>query len=238
MDWEEMESVKVLAFDVFGTVVDWHSALVREIEAMSLDVDSNEFALAWRAGYRPAMDRVTSGELGWMKIDALHRIILDELLDQFEVRGLSDAQKAYLNKAWHRLDAWPEVIGAMNLLKEKFILTTLSNGNISLLTNMAKFAGLPWDCILSAETFKHYKPEPETYLGVAELFDVSPGQVMMVAAHHDDLAGARACGLKTAYIERPDEFGPSVAKDVSPKHENTLHCTDLSDLADQLNCVR
>ncbi|TAM49087.1 MAG: haloacid dehalogenase type II [Burkholderiaceae bacterium] len=230
------ESVKVLAFDVFGTVVDWHGGIVREVTALGLDVDAGAFALAWRAGYQPAMRRVMSGELGWTLIDDLHRLILDDILGKFHVTHLTEAQKRHLNKAWHRLDAWPDVIGGLRRLKSKYMICTLSNGNLGLLADMAKRAGLPWDCILSAEVFKKYKPDPATYLGVAKVFDVVPEDVMLVAAHHDDLAAARACGLKTAYIERPAELGPRMPKDVSPDPRNTLHARDFLALADVLKC--
>ena len=227
---------RILAFDIFGTVVDWHGSIAREVDALKLGVDGGEFALAWRAGYKPAMQRVMSGELGWTLIDDLHRMILDGLLRQFRIEGLDEAQKNHLNKAWHRLDPWPDSVAGLRRLKSRFTICTLSNGNIGLLTNMAKRAGLPWDCILSAEVFRAYKPDPATYLGVARVFDVPPQEVMLVAAHHDDLAGARACGLGPAYIERPLEFGAGRPKDVSPRPGNDMHAADLIALADQFGC--
>ena len=229
-------SVQILAFDVFGTVVDWHSGIAREVQALRPSVDGGEFALAWRAGYQPAMRRVMSGELGWTLIDDLHRLILDSLLDRFGLGDLTEAQKQHLNKAWHRLDPWPDVVAGLTRLKTRYTICTLSNGNIGLLTHMAKRAGLPWDCILSAEVFRAYKPDPATYLGVAKVFAVEPAQVMLVAAHHDDLAAARACGLQTAYIERPAEFGAAQPKDTSPDPANTWHAKDFLALADQLGC--
>lgn len=227
---------QVLAFDVFGTVVDWHSSIAREVQALHPDVNGGEFALAWRAGYQPAMRRVMSGELGWTLIDDLHRLILDSIAPQFGLSDLTEAQKQHLNKAWHRLDPWPDVVEGLTRLKTRFTICTLSNGNIGLLTNMAKHAGLPWDCILSAEVFRAYKPDPATYLGVARVFDVVPADVMLVATHQDDLAAARACGLQTAYIERPAELGPTRLKDSSPDPANTLHAKDLLALAEQLGC--
>ena len=227
---------KVLAFDIFGTVVDWHGSISGEINALKLGVDGAEFALAWRAGYQPAMRRVMNGELGWTLIDDLHRMILDEILDQFNIKQLNEAQKRHLNKVWHRLDAWPDSVAGLTRLKKRFTICSLSNGNIGLLTNMAKRAGLPWDCVLSAEVFKAYKPHPSTYLGVARVFDLAPQEVMLVAAHHDDLAAARACGLQTAYIERPLEFGAKALKDVSARPENLYHASDLNALADQFSC--
>ena len=231
----DAQGIKILAFDVFGTVVDWHASISHEVRTMGLDVDAGQFALAWRAGYVPAMQKVMSGALGWTSIDELHRTILNDLLEKFKVRGLNEAQKQHLNKAWHRLQPWPDTVAALHRLKSKYVICTLSNGNIGLLTQMAKNAGLPWDCILSAEIFHKYKPDPATYLGVAKIFDVDPGEVMLVAAHQDDLDHARACGLKTAYIERPLEFGSLNIKDVSPHPDNTLHASDLLALASLLD---
>ncbi len=228
--------VQILAFDIFGTVVDWHGSIAREMRALHPQVDADAFALAWRAGYQPAMQRVRSGELGWTLIDDLHRMILDELLVAFGLAHLDEAQRRHLNKVWHRLDAWPDSVRGLTRLKSRFTICTLSNGNLGLLAGMAKRAGLPWDCILSAEVFRAYKPDPVTYLGVARVFDVRPEDTMLVAAHHDDLAGARACGLRTAYIERPQEFGVGMPKDVSPDAANTLHARDLEHLADLLGC--
>ena len=233
---DKIKNIKVLAFDVFGTVVDWHGSLVNEIERLSLDVDSSEFALAWRAGYAPAMQRVRSGELEWTLLDDLHRMILDEILLQFDLVSLSESQKQQLNKAWHRLEAWPDSVEGLQRLKSRYIICTLSNGNIGLLANMAKAAGLPWDCILSAELFRKHKPDPDTYLGIAKVFDLAPEQVMLVAAHQNDLAAAQDCGLKTAYIERPMEFGSTQLKDVSPNSENTLHAKNIVELASLLEC--
>ena len=225
---------RVLAFDVFGTVVDWHGSIRREVDAMGLGIDAGAFALAWRAGYQPAMRRVMSGELGWTLIDDLHRMILDQILEEFGVRQLSEADKRQLNKAWHRLDPWPDAVKGLTRLKQQYLICSLSNGNIGLLTHMAKHGGLPWDCVLSAEVFKAYKPDPAVYLGVARVFDVAPAAVMLVAAHQDDLAAARACGLQTAYIERPAEFGADRLEDVSHDPANTLHARDFMDLADRL----
>ena len=228
--------MKVLAFDIFGTVVDWHGSIVKEVSALYPQVDANAFALAWRAGYQPAMSRVRSGELGWTRIDELHRLILDDLLPRFGLQHLSETERAHLNRVWHRLDAWPDSVEGLTRLKSKYTICSLSNGNLGLLTNMAKRAGLPWDCVLSAEVFKAYKPDPATYLGVANVFDVQPSEVMLCAAHHDDLAAARACGLGTAYIERPFEFGSAQPKDVSPQAGNDLHAKNINHLADLLGC--
>lgn len=230
------DSVQVLAFDIFGTVVDWHGSIAREVQDLYPHVDGDAFALAWRAGYKPAMQRVMSGELGWTLIDDLHRMILEGLLPQFGLAHLSEAERQHLNRVWHRLAAWPDSVAGLTRLKRKYTICSLSNGNIGLLTAMAKRAGLPWDCVLSAEVFRAYKPDPAVYLGVAKVFDLAPAQVMLVAAHHDDLEGARACGLRTAYIERPLEMGAAHPKDVSPQPGNDLHAADLNTLADLLGC--
>ncbi|MFW2355286.1 haloacid dehalogenase type II [Hydrogenophaga sp.] len=231
-----MTHAPILAFDIFGTVVDWHGSITREVAALYPQVDADAFALAWRAGYQPAMQRVRSGELGWTLIDDLHRLILDDLLPRFGLSALTETQKQHLNKVWHRLDPWPDTVAGLTRLKTRHTICSLSNGNIGLLTNMAKRAGLPWDCVLSAEVFRAYKPDPATYLGVARVFDVAPSDVMLVAAHQDDLAAARACGLRTAYIERPLEFGAKHPKDVSPDAANTFHAKSLVHLAEQLGC--
>lgn len=225
---------RILAFDVFGMVVDWHGSIVAEMARLHPQVDGAAFARAWRAGYQPAMVRVMSGELGWTRIDELHRLILDDILPRFGLAELPETERRHLNRVWHRLSPWPDVVEGLQRLKRRHTLCTLSNGNIGLLTNMAKQAGLPWDCVLSAEVFRAYKPDPRVYQGVAEVFDVAPCDVMLVAAHQDDLAAARACGLQTAYVERPLEFGADQPKDVSPDPANTLHARDLLDLADQL----
>ena len=225
---------KILAFDVFGTVVDWHGSIVAELARLYPQIDGDAFARAWRAGYQPAMARVRSGELGWTRIDDLHRLILDGMLADFGLAELPENERRHLNRVWHRLNPWPDAPEGLARLKRHCTLTTLSNGNIGLLTNMARHGGLPWDCVLSAEVFRAYKPDPRVYLGVAELFDLAPCEVMLVAAHQDDLDAARACGLQTAYVERPLEFGPAHPKDVSPSAANTMHARDFIDLADQL----
>lgn len=223
--------VKVLAFDVFGTVVNWCQSIAEEVEQIGLPVNGFEFARTWRAGYRPAMEKVRSGQLPWMRLDELHRHILEETLQQFGVSSLTEPEKHNLNLAWHRLKPWPDSVAGIVQLKSNFVVTTLSNGNISLLTHMAKRAGLPWDCILSAETFNAYKPDPATYLGVADLFGLRAEQVMLVAAHQHDLDAAHQCGLRTAYIERKYEFGPDQMKPTPQHVNNTYHARDILDLA-------
>lgn len=231
-------AIKALAFDVFGTVVDWRGGIAREVQELAdsqgLQLDAHAFADAWRAGYEPAMDRVRKGDLPWMRIDELHRLILDSIVDQFGLQGLDHAQRSQLNKAWHRLSPWPDTVAGLQALKAHFILTTLSNGNFSLLTAMAKHAGLPWDCIVSAELFRHYKPDPETYLGVANLLDLQPAEVMLVACHPNDLRAAKAQGLKTAYVMRPLEFGAQVPLPQVDEHEFDFIARDFLHLSSLL----
>ncbi|MFT5366803.1 MAG: 2-haloacid dehalogenase [Candidatus Latescibacterota bacterium] len=232
-------TVKALTFDVFGTVVDWRSAIIRDGERLGktkgLDVDWVAFADAWRAGYGPAMNRVRKGELPWTKIDHLHRIILDEILDRFKISGLSEDEKVELNFVWHRLDPWPDSVGGLLRLKSKFLIATLSNGNVSLLANMAKYGGLPWDCILSAELAHHYKPDPETYLTAAAFLSCEPQEVMMVAAHQGDLRAAAKVGMKTAFVMRPFEHGREADVDLTPDPDFDYVAQDFHDLADKLN---
>ena len=226
--------VRALAFDIFGTVVDWYGSISTELLSIGLPVDAAEFTLAWRAGYQPAMADVRSGRLPWTNIDGLHRRILDRLLAE---RGITlpEDDAAQLNRVWHRLNPWPDSVPGLQRLKARYTLATLSNGNLGLLARLSHHGCLAWDCLLSAEVFRAYKPDPATYGGVARVFDVPPQRVMLVAAHHDDLAAARACGLRTAYIERPLEFGAAQPKDVSPREGNDLHCSDLAALADLLD---
>lgn len=232
----ELACVRALCFDVFGTVVDWHGSIAAEVARLGLPVDGGEFALAWRAGYAPAMQQVRSGALPWTNIDGLHRRILDTLLAE---RGLSlDGQaRAELNRIWHRLRPWPDSVAGLMRLKANFTVTTLSNGNLSLLVAMAKHAGLPWDTVLSAELFGHYKPDPEVYLGAARLLDVAPQQLMLVACHPGDLRAAAACGLRTAYVPRPLERGPGGAMEPCEEGEFDLVAPDFLALAVQLEAV-
>jgi 2-haloacid dehalogenase len=232
------DDVQVLAFDVFGTVVDWRGSIAREVDALGLGVPGAAFADAWRAKYQPAMQRVRSGERGWTRLDVLHRENLDATLAEFGLAArLDEAARASLNLAWHRLDPWPEAVAGLARLKRRFVVAPLSNGNVGLLTRMAKRAGLPWDCVLSAEIYRAYKPEPGAYLGVAETFELRPSQVMMVAAHASDLRAAAACGLRTAYVDRPMEFGPERRGDV-PRADDRfdLSTTGFDDLAARLDC--
>jgi 2-haloacid dehalogenase len=230
--------IRALVFDVFGTVVDWRASIIREGRALGrrkrLRVDWAAFADAWRAGYQPAMARVRSGDLPWMKIDDLHRMILDGLLKQFSIRGLAEPEIDDLNRAWHRLRPWPDARSGLTRLKTHHVIATLSNGNVALLVNMAKYGRLPWDTVLSAENFRHYKPDPETYLGAAQLLGFSPGEVMMVAAHKNDLRAAKACGLRTAFVRRPLEYGPGARVDIAADRAFDYNADDFLDLSSQL----
>jgi 2-haloacid dehalogenase len=233
-------NVKALTFDVFGTVVDWRSSLIREGEALGkakgLSVDWAKFADSWRGLYQPAMDEVRGGRRPWTKLDDLHRESLDKLLARFEITGLSEAEIDHLNRAWHRLDPWPDSVPGLTRLKKKFVLATLSNGNVALIVNMAKYGGLPWDAVLGAEVARHYKPEPECYLTTAALLGLAPGECMMVAAHNGDLGHAQALGLRTAFVPRPNEHGPGSNRDVTPARQWDVIAKDFQDLAQQMGC--
>jgi 2-haloacid dehalogenase len=234
-------SIKALTFDVFGTVVDWRSSVIREGEALGrakgiAHVDWAAFADAWRGLYQPMMDRVRSGAAPWTKLDDLHRMGLDRLLEEFKITGLSEEEIDHLNRAWHRLDPWPEVVAGLTRLKQRYILATLSNGNVALMVNMAKRAGLPWDAILGAEVARHYKPQPAAYLRTAEFLGLRPEQCLMVAAHNGDLAAASASGFRTAFVPRPLEHGPRAARDLAPARPWDVVATDFVDLARQLGC--
>ena len=230
-------TVKALIFDVFGTVVDWRRSVIREGEELgrrkNLDVAWATFADEWRGRYAPSMDRVRRGELPWANLDALHRASLEELLKEFGVEGLSEEEIDHLNKVWHRLDPWPDSVAGLARLKERYVISTFSNGNVALLTDMAKRAGLPWDLILSAELVRHYKPDPETYLMAPNFLDLRPDEVMLVAAHPSDLRAAQTHGLRAAYVLRPLEWGPGgEAEPADPSFD--LVVDDLVELAEKL----
>ena len=234
-------SVKALVFDVFGTVVDWRGSIIRDVEDLArrknLRVDAAQFADAWRAGYAPTMNRVRTGELPWTKLDGLHRLILDRLLFEFGLTTLGETEIAALNLVWHRLQPWPDAVGGLTRLKKKFVLAPLSNGNLSLLTDLARYGGLPWDCILGAELVRHYKPDPEVYQSAADFLDLKPAEVMMVAAHLIDLRAAKAVGLKTAFVPRPLEFGPAGQPELQADASVDLTAKDFGELAERLGAV-
>jgi len=233
--------IRALVFDIFGTVVDWRSTVVREGQALGArlgrDADWPALADAWRAGYFSSMARVDRGELGWMTIDQLHRMMLDEILPRFGLADLPEAERQQLNRVWHRLDPWPDSVRGLTRLKSRFVIATLSNGNVSLLVDMAKHGGLPWDAVFSAELFQAFKPDPRVYQGAARLLDLPPEQVMMVAAHPSDLAAAQRAGLRTAYIPRPLERGQGGWMEPVGDLRFDLTAGSLEALADQLGCA-
>ena len=235
---ERLRGVRAMTFDVFGTVVDWRTSITKEGEAVGrrhgIQADWSAFADDWRGGYGPAMQRVRSGELGWTKIDDLHRMILDDLVPQYGLTELSDDELDELNRAWHRLTPWPDTVAGLTRLRKGYVLASLSNGNVALLVNMAKNAGLPWDAVLSAELANQYKPDREVYLKAADLLGLQPEQVMMVAAHKGDLRASAEVGFRTAYVPRPTEFSPQVERDLTPDPDFDLVATNFNDMAAQL----
>src|SRR5215470_17731334 len=227
---------KALVFDTFGTVVDWRGSIIEEGKAWSktkaFEIDWAGFADRWRAGYAPSMDKVRKGELPWTKLDDLHRMILDQLLMEFRMMpSLTEDEKDHLNRVWHRLKPWPDSVPGLRRLKKKFTIAPLSNGNVALLADMAKNAGIPWDLILSAELAKHYKPDRETYLMAVDLLTLKPEEVMMTAAHRNDLEAARSFGLRTGFIHRADEYGPSRRGDTAKPGDFDVVAEDMLDLA-------
>jgi len=233
-----MHDVKAILFDTFGSVVDWRSSLINEFtpwgEARGLKVDWVAFADAWRSAYAPSMDRVRKGELPWTILDVLHRQSLDRLVGEFGITGLSEAELDHMNRVWHRLHPWPDSVAGLTRLKTRHIIAPLSNGNVALLVNLAKFAGLPWDMVFGSEISHHYKPDPEVYLGACSMLGLQPGQVMMAAAHNYDLGAARALGLRTGFFARPTEYGPNQTKDVKATSDWDVIATDIEDLARQM----
>jgi 2-haloacid dehalogenase len=236
----ELQAIRALTFDVFGTVVDWRTSIIREGRqlgaAKGLDVDWEAVADKWRGLYQPMLERVRSRAMPWTRLDDLHRMSLDRLLGEMGIRGLGEAEIEHLNRAWHRLDPWPDAVAGLLRLRRRYILATLSNGNVALIVNMARRAGLPWDAVLGAEVARHYKPQPEAYLTTASLLGLRPDECMMVAAHNGDLAAARALGFRTAFVVRPTEYGPKQATDLGADREWDVIASDFGDLADRLGC--
>ena len=231
-------SVKALVFDTFGTVVDWRGSIVEEGKAWEktkdLTIDWGRFADRWRAGYAPSMEKVRKGEMPWTNLDHLHRALLEDLLQEFHIEGLSEAEKDQWNRVWHRLRPWPDSVAGLTRLKKKYTIAPLSNGNVALLAAMAKHAGLPWDLILSAELAKHYKPDREAYLTAVSLLELKPEEVMMCAAHSGDLMSARGFGLRTGFIHRADEYGPARRGDVANPGDFDVVSANIEDLASKL----
>ena len=237
----DLSSVKALVFDVFGTIVDWRESLIADFmrwgESRGIDADWTALVDGWRGVYVASMEEVRKHpESGYVILDVLHRRSLEKLVEKFSIKGLSNADLDHLTKGWHRLYPWPDSVAGLTRLKTKYIIAPLSNGNVALLTNMAKFAGLPWDLVLSAELFEHYKPDPETYLGVARLLGLKPGEVMMVAAHNYDLKAAQSYGLKTAFVARPTEYGPLQKADFAATGDWDIIAKDFGGIADRLGC--
>lgn len=234
-------SCKALLFDVFGTVVDWRTSIVREGEAFGRDngvmgIDWIVFADAWRGLYQPTLEKVRSGAMPWQPLDELHRMSLDRLLAEQGIKGIAEEALDHFNRAWHRLDPWPDAVPGLTRLKRKYIIATCSNGNVSLMVNLAKYGGLPWDAILGAEVARHYKPCPAAYLKSVELLRLQPAECVMVAAHNGDLAAAAACGLKTAFVRRPKEGGPTAKENLAPSQRWDYIAEDFEALAEQLGC--
>lgn len=231
-------SVEALVFDVFGTVVDWRTTLIRQLEQFGRDhrLQADWVALAddWRAGYEPAMKKVRDGERPWISLEHLHRESLDALLPRYGLAALSDDQRRRIVRFWHFLDPWPDTLSGLERLHRKHILGTLSNGGVRLLTDMARYARLPWDVIFSSDSFRRYKPDPAVYLGAAELLDTAPHNIMLVAAHNYDLAAARKHGYKTAFVARPTEYGPRQTKDFKAESDWDYVAQDFVDLAGKL----
>ena len=233
-----MRDVRAILFDTFGTVVDWRGSLIDEMTAFGvargIAADWAALVDAWRGAYAPSLDRVRRGELPWTILDDLHRASLERLVVDFGIAGLSAADLDTINRFWHRLRPWPDAVPGLTRLKRRFIIGPLSNGNVALLVNMAKHAGLPWDMVCATELFGHYKPDPETYLGAADLLGLPPGAVMMAAAHNGDLHAARSCGLKTAFFPRPTEYGPRQTRDFAADSDWTVIAADIEDLATRM----
>jgi 2-haloacid dehalogenase len=231
----DISNVKACIFDVFGTVVDWRTSIIRQARQFGKDneveADWEAFAEAWRGKYGPYMNKVRTGELPWTNLDRLHRMSLDVVLEEFHIEGISEEVKDEFNKAWHHLDPWPDTVPGLYRLKRKFILSPMSNGNIALMTNMAKNGGMPWDCILGAEVAQHYKPDPESYLTAVELLGMRPEQVVMTAAHQPDLLSAQKTGVKTAFVPRPMEHGPDRTPDPTPDPSFNVVASSFVDLA-------
>ena len=233
-----VRGVKAVVFDTFGTLVDWRGSIIEEGAAWGktkgLEIDWGRFADRWRAGYGPAMNKVRKGELPWTKLDDLHRMILDSVLAEFNITGLSDEEKDHWNRVWHRLKPWPDTVAGLTRLKKKFTIAPLSNGNIALINDMAKNSGIPWDVILGAELVRHYKPDPEVYISAAEFLGLKRDEVMMAAAHSGDLRSAHACGLRTGFIYRPTEYGPAGRADKANPGDFDVVSTSAIDLATQM----
>jgi 2-haloacid dehalogenase len=224
-----------MLFDVFGTVVDWRSSVIEQCRRFGRDknlaVDWKAFVDQWKSCYRPGMDAVRGGILPWTNVDGIHRAGLERLLDQHSIGALTEKEKIRLNRAWHYCSPWPDAVPGLDRLKSKYVLSTLSNADVACLVDMAKSAGLPWDCILCAELFRHYKPDAEVYLGAIALLGFEPSEVMMVAAHNYDLRAARSHGMATAFVPRPREYGERQTTDLRAEDDWDLVVENFEQLA-------
>ncbi len=236
----DMTDVRALTFDVFGTTVDWRTGVAAEARRLGaqagVHADWDRLADAWRGLYMPSMDRVRSGELPWTNFDRLHRLSLDQVLRELGAEGFDAAARDELTRAWERLPPWPDAVQGLARLARRFTVSTLSNGNRSQQAALVAFGDLPFQRLLSAEDFRHYKPDPEVYLGAAAALVLEPGQVMMVASHKSDLRAAQAAGMRAAFVERPMEKGAGGGADLLPDPQADVQATDFVDLADKLNC--
>jgi 2-haloacid dehalogenase len=236
----ELAKVKALVFDTFGTVVDWRSSVIAEGmawgKAKGLNINWVDFVDRWRLGYKPTMDKVRKGEIPWTRLDDLHRMILEELLKEFKIEGLTEEEKVSWTHVWRRLKPWPDSVEGLTRIKKKYVITPLSNGNIALMTDLAKFGGLPWDAILGSELVRHYKPDPEVYISAYYYLDLKPEEVMMCAAHASDLQAARSNGLRTGFIYRPHEYGngPVGVPDKAKPGDFDVVSASMIDLAQQM----
>ena len=233
--------VKAIVFDTFGTVSDWRSSIARESETLArkkglTEFDGDAFARAWRAGYRPGMAPVIKGEREWTAVDVIHRERLDEILPQFGLNMLDESEREHFNRAWHRINPWPDSIPGLLRLKTKFLIAPLSNGSLMLLTCMAKRAGIPWDFVLSSDMHKAYKRDPKVYRNAAALLGLDTSEIMMGAAHNDDLAAARKEGMRTAYINRPTEYGVDQVANFEAESDWDVIADSMEELADALGC--
>ena len=232
--------IQALVFDVFGTVVDWRKSIARQASVFGarhkVVANWDQFADDWRAGYHSGMTKVNSGEDEWKIVDQIHRERLDLLLKKYKFPEIEEDETAEFNRSWHRLDGWPDSTKGLMRLKSRYVIASLSNGNVALLTNMAKYADLPWDAVLSSELAGKYKTHPWAYQRNVQLLGLEPKQVMLVAAHNGDLRGAMTAGLRTALVTRPHEFGDSKIPDLTPDSDFDYFATDFNDLADQLGC--
>lgn len=230
--------VKALVFDVFGTVVDWRTSVIEQFETFGrekgIDANWTAFVDDWKSCYRPGMNDVNAGRLPWTTVAGIYRAKLDTLLPEYAITDLGEAEKARLVRAWHYCKPWPDVVAGLTRLREKFVLATLSNGDVACLIDMARHGGLPWDCILCAEVFRRYKPAPETYRGAIELLGVQPDEIMLVAAHNYDLRAARSHGMRTAFVARPAEYGPGQTSDLGPEEDWDVVAGDFGELATAL----